>query len=352
MKLKISLLTLLICFFIFGQQIPIPSTYPSSLPSARVKGLAGAGTALFPDPAASYWNPALLGGLDAAAITVVFAEEDSSSFSQLIEKEPSVLGKHISYFSIVTYQGGFSYHPLFLVSYRDSFDASLGFERDFELKLDEYVISLTTFTGSNSQYETPIILGFNLKYLNGKFVETRLYRESDTSDISDADADIAYGNGYGLDAGIIYRVSKLTVGLMARDIITHIYWSGYDKQVIPIYTSLGVSFNPISTLLICADVNRIFDDSMDFFYRGGIEYMYTRSTQDSSFLAAVMSGSPSFRIGTSFKKLDALGFMNIAAGLGYTTNVFRVDLGMEGKFENYLYGGFTYQLSLTLPFKI
>jgi len=118
------------------------------------------------------------------------------------------------------------------------------------------------------------------------------------------------------------------------------------------YTSLGLSWNPVSTLLISVDVNRIFQSNMDFFYRGGIEYTYYRSTTDSSFFATIMNGSPSFRTGISFKDIEPIGFLNFASGIGYTTNMFRIDLGMEGKFEKYLYGGFTYQLSLTLPFKI
>ena len=351
MKIKSFFVFLIFSIIICAEQVPIPLTYPTSMPSARIKAIGGAGTALYPDATASYWNPALLGGLEAAALTAVFAEEDSSTFAQIIEREPSVLGKHISFFSLVTYQGGFSYHPLYMISYRDSFNDSLGFERDFEVKLDEYIITITTFAGSNSTYDTPILLGFNLKYLNGRFVETRLYKDS-SDNVTDADADISYGNGYGLDAGIVYRTPRFTAGLMARDIITHIYWTGYDKQIIPIYTSLGVSVNPFSTLIICGDVNRIFKSDLPYFYRVGAEYTYTRSTEDSSFLATVINGSPSFRAGTSFKELQALGFMDIALGVGYTTNLFRVDLGMEGKFENYLYGGFTYQLELTLPFKI
>lgn len=352
MKTKLFLALLLSSLFIFPEGIPIPDTYPTSTSSARVKGMGGAGTALFPEASGPYWNPALLGGLEAAAVTLTFSEDDSSTFAQILEREPSVLGKHISFFSLVSYQGGFTYHPLYLISYRDSFSDSLGFERDFELKLDEYIFTVTTYAGSDSKYDSPFLLGFNLKYLNGRFVETRLYRETDTSSVTDAHADIAYGNGYGLDAGIAFVTSKMAVGLMARDIITHVYWGGYDRQSIPVYTSLGVSFNPVSTLILCADANRIIESGMDFFYRVGAEYTYARAISDSSFLANLAGGSPSFRVGTSFKEINQLGFMDIALGLGYSSNIFRIDIGTEGKFENYLYGGFTYQFSLTLPFKI
>ncbi|MDD3804064.1 MAG: hypothetical protein PHW02_06760 [bacterium] len=294
----------------------------------------------------------MLGGLESAAITLTFAEEDSSSFAHILEREPSVLGKHISFFSLVTYQGGFTYHPLYMISYRDSFSDSLGFERDFELKLDEYIFTVTTFTGSDSKYDSPFLLGFNVKYLNGRFIETRLYKDSDTSAVTDGDGDIAYGNGYGLDGGIAFKVSRFTLGIMARDILTHVYWGGYDRQTIPMYTSLGISLNPIPSLIICADVNRIFKSELPFFYRAGLEYSYMREISDSSFLANIRGGSPSFRIGTSFREISQIGFMDIALGAGYSSNMFRVDLGTEGKLNNYLYGGFTYQLSLTLPFKI
>ncbi|MGE3063663.1 MAG: hypothetical protein AB7T10_08535 [bacterium] len=352
MKFRFGFLIILLSLSTAAEQIPIPPLYPTSTPSARIKGLGGAGTSLYPDASAPYWNPAMLGGLEAAAITMTFAEEDSSSFARIIEREPSVLGKHISFFSLVTYQGGFTYHPLYMISYRDSFSDSLGFERDFELKLDEYVFTVTTFTGSNAKYDTPFLLGFNIKYLNGRFAETRIYKDSDTSDVTDGHADIAYGNGYGLDAGIAFVLPRFTMGLMARDIITHVYWGGYDRQIIPIYASFGISFNPASTFILCADVNRIFKSDLPFFYRVGAEYTYTREISDSSFLANLAGGSPSFRVGTSFKELDQIGFMDIALGVGYSSNMFRIDIGTEGKFENYLYGGFTYQLSLTLPFNM
>lgn len=330
-------------------QIPLPDIYPTSLPSARVKGLGGAGTSLLGETSAGWWNPALLAFQQSDAIHISFANENHSTLASLLETEPSILGKHISYIGLSTFQGGIAYHPLFSLSYSDSLFQNGTVERDMEIKLDEFILSLTTFAGSSERYAVPFVLGINIKYLLGRFADAEIFRDV-SGNITGAQADISSGNGYGLDIGITYNFDILSLSIFSRDLLTHIYWNGYDRQVLPVYTSAGVSVNPFSTLLLVFDVNRIFEKDKPFIFRGGAEYTFLRSSNPSNFFSTIISGSPSVRAGTAFKEIQAIGYTDISLGLGYDMNGNRFDMAIEGQLEQFIYGGFTYQLTLNLPF--
>jgi len=347
-KFSVIFYVLFVSVVIGADPIPLPDIYPSSLPSARVKGMGGAGTSMLGESSGGWWNPSLLAFMNTDALHVSFANENHSSLANLLETEPSILGKHISYFSLSTFQGGISYHPLFSLSYNDSLFSTEYLERDMEIKLDEVIVSLTTFAGSGEKYQAPVIFGINLKYLFGRFAIAEIYRNS-ADEIIDADADISSGNGYGIDVGVTYNYDILAVSLFARDLLTHVYWSGYDKQILPVYTSAGISVNPFSTMLLVFDVNRIFEKDKPFIYRGGLEYTFLRDARTSNLFSTLISGSPSVRAGTSFKEINAIGYTDISLGLGYDMNGYRIDMAVEGLLEQFIYGGFTYQLTLNMP---
>ncbi|MEO0281252.1 MAG: hypothetical protein ABIN05_02760 [candidate division WOR-3 bacterium] len=351
-KIFCSILLILIVVFVFPEKVPIPTDYPTIFPSARIRGLGGNGTSIMGDISSTFYNPATLSGLNSGGISLSFETDHFSSYAEFLQKEQSIYGKNVSFFTISTYQGGLSYMPLFKISYRDSFVDSLNIERDFEMKLDQYWLSLTSFTGFNEKFSSPIYFGINLKYLNGKIAEAKLSYDS-LGNIIDGFADISYGNGYGLDGGLIVSLSNLFVSLVFRDILTHIYWDSYDKQIIPMNGNLGVSFVPISNLLFNFNVSKFLRNETPFVYTLGGEYTFFEiSEKTNSFWDDLKKGSPSIRIGTSFKEIPTLSTAIIDLGLGYNSNSVRVDLCFESTLERYYIGKFDYYLTLTIPITI
>lgn len=360
-KIFVILLLLLSSILIFSEQIPIPDSYPSSLPSARLMGMGGAGTAVIPCAEAAFWNPAAMAYLPTVMFHLSFSSESNSSLSDLIEKEPTTTGKNLSFVSLSTFQGGLSYYPVYSASYSNIYFEDENIIRDLDISLNEYILSITTFAGADEQYSVPFVIGVNLKYLNGKFAEAKLYlNDADTSISDSAFADISTGHGYGLDAGMIVQAGSFSLGLMFRDLITHVYWSGedtpgrvidYDRQIIPIFSTLGVAYTN-SGFTGAFDVNRIFSSGMPFIYRLGAEYTFARTYNDEDFFSSLLSGSPSVRAGASFKELYGLEPVNFSLGLGYSMSFYRVDMAIDGKLENFMHGGLNYQLSVNLPLGI
>ncbi len=340
---------LLISINIFGQTVPLPTDFPTALPSARIKGLGNSGTAV-PGFASPFYNPALCALIPSTNIHLSFANEEHSSLAQLIDNEPSITGKHIAFFSLTSYQGGFAFHPLYNVSYSDSIFGDDNIIRDLDVTLSEYILTLTTYSGASQQFEVPFFMGVNIKYLRGHFAETKIYYSSATT-LDSADADISTGNGYGLDIGIAYLAGDFIFGLSAKDIFTHIYWSGdYEKQIIPFSSSFGITYSPISgALLLTLDIDRILQKDKPFIYTAGIEYNILRDYNNESFLSKISSGSIAFRGGALIKKFYGLELTNLTCGLGYNINGIIFDMAVEGVPDNYRNGNLSYQLSLTMP---
>ncbi|MCK4523891.1 conjugal transfer protein TraF [candidate division WOR-3 bacterium] len=358
-KIFISLIILFSFLMITALDAPVPDDYPSSQPSARVKGLADAGTAIANNPSAAFWNPAAAATIFGGVLHISFANENNAVISEFLNSNPSVLGKHVSFVSFMTAQGGISYHPLYSVSYNDRYFADEAVIRDLDIHLDEYIITMTTYAGSEATYAVPILLGFNAKYLNGRFAETKLYlNNADTSSIDSAFSDISSGHGYGLDIGLLYSSNNFFMGISVKDVITHIYWSGdtkdnsdisYNKQIIPMSASMGISYYAFNSLLLVLDIDRIIQLDMPFIYKTGIEYTFRREFSQDALLAGLFTGSPSIRGGAQMKNFYGLEAVHFSVGLGYSVDNYRIDFAFSGKPDQYMQGGLTYQISANFP---
>lgn len=359
MKRIIFVLFIFTALISWGLELPLPDTYPSSQPSARIKGLADAGTAVTNNPAAAFWNPAAAATLANNVLHVSFANENNSDVSRLLELDPSIYGKHISFLSVMTFQGGLSYHPLYSVSYADRYFSDEHYIGDLDVHLDEYILTLTTYTGASEQYNAPLFLGINLKYLNGRFAQAKLFTDiADSTMIDSAYTDISNGHGYGLDAGILITTGGFSAGLSMRNLLTHIYWSGdtksgteiyYDRQIVPLSATAGISFLAAESFFVTVDVDRILESGRPFIYRAGAEYTFLREVNNETALATMMSGSPSIRCGAQMKSFYGLEAVSIALGVGYNMDDFRIDMAFSGTPDQYMEGGLTYQLSANLP---
>lgn len=361
-KIFIPLIILFSFSIIAALDAPIPDDYPSSQPSARIKGLADAGTAIANNPSAAFWNPAAAATIFGGVLHISFANENNAVISEFLNNNPSILGKHVSYVSFMTAQGGISYHPLYSVSYSDKYFSEEEIIRDLDIQLDEYIITMTTYTGSDEVYTVPILLGFNVKYLNGRFAETKLYLDdTDTSLIDSAFSDISSGHGYGLDIGLLYSSNNFFMGISVKDIITHIYWSGdtknnetisYNKQIIPMSASMGISYYAFNSLLLVLDIDRIIQLDKPFIYKTGIEYTFRRDFSKDALLAGLFTGSPSIRGGAQMKDFYGLEVIHFSLGLGYSVDDYRIDFAFSGKLEQYMQGGLTYQISANFPIQL
>lgn len=359
MKILLFFSVIVLSLSAYCLELPLPETYPSSQPSARIKGLADAGTAITNNPAAAFWNPAAAATLANNVLHISFANENNSDLSRLLELDPSINGKHISFLSIMTFQGGLSYHPLYSVSYADRYFPDDNYVGDLDVHLDEYILTLTTYTGANEKYNAPMFLGINLKYLNGRFAQAKLFTDNNDSTLIDsASSDISNGHGYGIDAGFLVSSGGFSAGISLRNMLTHIYWSGdnksgtqisYDRQIIPLSATAGVSFLAAESFFVTIDVDRILQSNRPFIYRAGAEYTFLREINTGSFAEALISGSPSIRAGAQMKSFYGLEAVSMALGIGYSMDNFRIDMAFSGTPDQYLEGGLTYQLSANIP---
>ncbi|GEM_PF-2564050 len=347
---------LFITVTLHSEKIPIPTEYSSVFPSARIRGLGGNSSALFGDINSSFFNPAALAGLDNGGLSITFETDHYSSYSEFIEKEQSLYGKNISFFTLAAYQGGISYMPLFKITYTDSVFDSLLLERDFSVQLDQYWLSFTSYSGSDEKFETPYFLGFNFKYINGKSAETKLFFDS-LKNIKSADAILSSANGFGFDAGLLINLNFFYLSLMFRDIITHVWWDSYDKMIFPVNGNLGILYKPTQNFFFNFNLSRIIKKDFPFIYTLGAEYTFLKDekkslTDSTSFWENLKNGYPSFRMGTSFKEFPSLNNLVLNIGAGFNSNAMRVDMAFEATLERYYLGKFDYQLTLTFPIKL
>lgn len=104
-------------------------------------------------------------------------------------------------------------------------------------------------------------------------------------------------DSWGMDLGFLYQAAeKAMIGLSVRDLGEKLKWdtaSGHSDSV-PITTSVGVSYKPVTSWLVAADINKVQD--MNAKFRIGTEYWFKD-------LAALRLGSQGgdLTLGASFK---------------------------------------------------
>ncbi|MDP7422650.1 MAG: PorV/PorQ family protein [bacterium] len=228
---------------------------------ARALALGNAYTAVGDDPTASLWNPAGLSLLTHREMesmhTFLDLERDLNHFGfGLPLNETSTIGFNWSQYRIGSIP-------------ETSLDTSTQIGVDdngdpiYDVKITGYFDDREDCLGVSYAYNlgNNLALGSTLKF----------FRNTVGNDSASA---------LGVDLGFMFfPTNRFTLGLALRDLGENYSWNGFKgkDQKVPSTTALGLSFRPVSSLLLSGDVSKIQNRDVDF--GAGAEYSFGETFQ-------------------------------------------------------------------------
>lgn len=214
--------------------------------SARPTGLGSAYTAIADDGNASWWNPAGLGLLD---------RRKSIAFTYI----PNMYGLTTGNITrmLVSYGQGDTSGYGGLGASIGYLNINLGsdYSGDTEPKWTEYVILLSwgmeveQFLGMEKYKYPKIAIGLNAKYFTL------------STDIKIGDSKTG-ASGFGADAGLIIAIkNNFNLGVMAKNILTSVSWTGASDEKLPFNLNAGIFYGITPDFLISGEVKSEESDS-------------------------------------------------------------------------------------------
>jgi hypothetical protein len=194
-------------------------------------------------------------------------------------------------------------------------------------------------------------LGANLKYRYASFGNNDFnsgdYIVFDPSEITSGNQNKVYGsgNGFGLDLGVKYRVSKvLNVGLVLKDIFAPFSWNsqndnplkparGSYTESMPFKSVIGISLKPSNEFIINADYQpSILNDEFNI-VRFGAEYTVFRLVSfragSEQIINSLKDEKYSFGLGFAYKIGSVKILANYAYVLEQLANTSRFSIGFN-----------------------
>ncbi len=279
--------------------------YLGKMPGGAALGRGGAYSAVRGDYFASYWNPASLAALGESAF--VF----SSDFLTMGTKDKvkaisdPLSGGKISYIGIAGPEVGIYWMPLSRVT-----DKSTGTVNGdyYELKRDIRVNVAGVSVGV--RHAENVDFGMNINFLFGTLGEAEILGDS-------ASAEVPYGYGWGLDWGLIYRVSEyLSAGVSLKNGPSYIYWDkGYGRDRLPVVLRSGFEIRLTDLMSSAFEYEHIYADSS----------VSPRNRTHLGF-EHVLTENLTIRAGVYGSNLDREEGRVYTAGLGYSFERYNVDI--------------------------
>ncbi len=214
--------------------------------SARPAGMGGAFTAISDDGNSSWWNPAGLGLLD---------KRKSIAFTYI----PNMYGLTTGGITrmLVSYGQGDTSGYGGLGASISYLNVNLGsdFSGDTEPKWTEYVVLLSwgmeveQFIGMEKYKYPKVAIGANVKYFS---LSTDLkIGESKTG-----------ASGFGADVGLIIAIkNNFNIGVMAKNILTSVSWTGASEEKLPYMLNGGIFYGITPDFIISGEVKSEESDS-------------------------------------------------------------------------------------------
>jgi hypothetical protein len=264
---------------------------------ARASGMGEAFVGVVADASAIYWDPAGLSNLEKGSLSVMHAMGlNDTSYEWAAYAHPvrgiGVLGvavQYLSYGSLTKFDNnGFA---------GGTFDPA-----DMAVSLS-YARNIEGFG-----------LGFNLKYISSKIVNT--------------------ATAYAVDLGIQHKPDdRLTLGLAIQNLGSRMKFIS-ESDALPMNIKLGGAYSIQSNWIAALDINAPNDDSINF--NAGTEYIYA--------LENLMSVAG--RLGYTTSGRDTGGLNGLTVGLGFTYESYTIDYAYVP------YGdlGNTQRISLSIKF--
>lgn len=214
--------------------------------SARPAGLGGAYTAIADDGNSSWWNPAGLGLLD---------KRKSIAFTYI----PNMYGLTTGGITrmLVSYGQGDTSGYGGLGASISYLNVNLGsdYAGDTEPKWTEYVILLSwgmeveQYLGMEKYKYPKVAIGINAKYFS---LSTDLKIDENKTGAS----------GFGADVGLIIAIkNNFNLGVMAKNILTSVSWTGASEEKLPYILNAGIFYGITPDFILSAEVKSEETDS-------------------------------------------------------------------------------------------
>jgi hypothetical protein len=297
-----------------AEESPLNDSYfIGETPGSAAIGRGNAYTAVASSPFASYWNPAaLVKNADNIFAVSMDMFTKTSLDSDVIEETLPLEGRKLNYIGVCGPQIGFYWRPLSnRVDSSSGTLAGVNFEETIDEKINVYGITIAV---PNSNI---VDFGMNINLLTGMIGYSRIANNVPEVVISD-------GMGWGLDWGLIYRVSEgLNVGAVLMNGPAYMYWDEYDRYQLPPILRAGVDMQLSNLMSLGVDYEKgYYDDSLDDseIIHVGIE-QYVKK-------AVIM------RAGIYGKDLNDKYNTTYTAGIGYRKNGYNIDIAMKQYYLN------------------
>lgn len=341
---KILFFTLLIPFLSLSAaktEIPFEINYYGISPGAEALSMGYAFSGYGISPASVFWNPANISLMKFSSLYFDFAKYDSVDITDLINYQNGLNGARLDFLSLVSKEGGISWHPISIsevddsiISYSDSFVRIKGASH-----VDEILFTITSMTG-NLSYKGPVYYGFNIKYYRGALAYAKSVYANDST-LIDNDIEIDYSNGFGTDAGVLYDARKLRIGFTVSNIFSRVIWANHNTARIPTRFNLALAIVPNNYVSGDFEVTKFVTNSPFIFSLGlSGKLRGTGSWYNNlRFSGGVYSISSSFNLNNSIYSF----------GLGYFAGKFRIATAISG-YKNQFFPNFhpEYRVSLSL----
>lgn len=276
--------------------------------AARPAGMAGAFTAISDDGNSSWWNPAGLGLID---------KRKSVAFTYI----PNMYGLTIGNITrmLISYGQGDTSRYGGLGTSISYLNVNLGsdYAGDTEPKWTEFVIlfswgmEVEQFIGMEKYKYPKVAIGVNAKYFS---LSTDLKIDDNTIGAS----------GFGADVGLIIAIkNNFNIGVMAKNILTSVSWTGASNEKLPYMLNSGIFYGITPDFIISAEVKSEESDSgmpRVTAYCGGAEYRINLGKN-------IQVQSVTLRAGISFDP-NADSY-NISSGMSMTMDTFSIDYAYQ-----------------------
>jgi hypothetical protein len=254
-KIELLLILLVVPILSYAVKSPLNDSYfIGEHPDSAAIGRGMAYTGVSGSPFAPYWNPAGLMALDKNMMAVSFnAFAESEIDSSIIKNTFPLQGKSLNYIAVCGPEVGVFWRPLYNGSAISAGTISgKTYSEKVEAKVNVFGVSVAV------PHSKKMDFGMNINFLTGMIGYSYVYNGDATVEISD-------GYGWGLDWGLIYKLSPgVNLGVTLLNGPAHIYWEDYSKDKLPPILRAGIDMKLGNSMSVAVDYEKgFYDDSMD-----------------------------------------------------------------------------------------
>jgi hypothetical protein len=230
----------------------VSSDFDGRIAGSRNIGAGASGAALEGTPASPLWNPAGLHDLGGPVFSIDFDAAQQSQLNQeALLAGQSLRGKKTTYLGFMAHDAGFFYRPLANYRVRRTTDPVTDFSED-SLTVNQFGLCAV------DKGDRPgVSMGVTLSYVNAQRGRAAV------SPGQAPRAEVATGNGFSADVGVLYRGDPLSVGAAVFNAPGIIYWNLYKPDQLPTVFRGGFLYRPVSPFAFTTDYEKRW-------YRGGV----------------------------------------------------------------------------------